>query len=95
MPRNPDEIPEISGSPAGFVALVVFLGLIIVFSCVGVFVLLRQPAPDPYERHARRVLAGAREEQQTGGRRLSYVSYGGGDRRRSKSTDLIRLEDYK
>jgi hypothetical protein len=29
-------------------------------------------------------LAGAREEQNTGGRRLSYVSYGGGDRRRSK-----------
>lgn len=28
-------------------------------------------------------LAGAREEQQTGGRRLSYISYGGGDRRRS------------
>lgn len=29
-------------------------------------------------------LAGAREEEQTGGRRLSYVSFGGGDRRRSK-----------
>jgi hypothetical protein len=29
-------------------------------------------------------LAGAREEQNTGGRRLSYISYGGGDRRRSK-----------
>ena len=33
-------------------------------------------------------LAGAREEQNTGGRRLSYISYGGGDRRRSKSLIL-------
>ena len=33
-------------------------------------------------------LAGAREEQQTGGRRLSYISYGGGDRRRSKSSNI-------
>jgi hypothetical protein len=30
-------------------------------------------------------LAGARDEQDAGGRRLSYVSYGGSDRRRSKS----------
>jgi hypothetical protein len=30
-------------------------------------------------------LAGAREEQDNGGRRLSYISNGGGDRRRSKS----------
>jgi hypothetical protein len=42
-------------------------------------------------------LAGAREEQNTGGRRLSYVSYGGGDRRRSKlniifwSTNNLRI----
>lgn len=33
-------------------------------------------------------LAGAREEQNTGGRRLSYISYGGGDRRRSKSSTI-------
>lgn len=45
-------------------------------------------------------LAGAREEQQTGGRRLSYVSYGGGDRRRSKSKStnsprsLQHADDY-
>jgi hypothetical protein len=31
-------------------------------------------------------LAGAREEQATGGRRLSYISYGGSDRRRSESS---------
>ncbi|KAM0721432.1 hypothetical protein Q7P37_002356 [Cladosporium fusiforme] len=35
-------------------------------------------------------LAGAREEQQTGGRRLSYVSYGGADRRRSIDSQTAR-----
>jgi MFS family permease len=35
-------------------------------------------------------LAGAREEQNTGGRRLSYVSYGGGDRRRSLDEQASR-----
>jgi len=35
-------------------------------------------------------LAGAREEQNTGGRRLSYVSYGGGDRRRSLEDQATR-----
>jgi hypothetical protein len=36
-------------------------------------------------------LAGAREEQNTGGRRLSYISYGGGDRRRSKLSIISQL----
>ncbi|KIP09306.1 hypothetical protein PHLGIDRAFT_126456 [Phlebiopsis gigantea 11061_1 CR5-6] len=61
-PRNPDDIPEIGGSPAGFIALVIFLSFIIIFSCVGVFLLLRTSKPDPYERHARRVLSGRHED---------------------------------
>lgn len=35
-------------------------------------------------------LAGAREEQATGGRRLSYISYGGSDRRRSLDSQTAR-----
>jgi hypothetical protein len=47
-------IPEINGSPAGFIALVVVLAAIFLISCTGVFLLLRTHKPDPYERHARR-----------------------------------------
>lgn len=53
-------IPEIGGSSAGFIALVVVLSSIVLISCIAVFFLLRHK-PDPYERHARRVLAGKRD----------------------------------
>ncbi|EED77543.1 predicted protein [Postia placenta Mad-698-R] len=47
-------VPEIDGSSAGFIALVVALAAIVVFSCIAVFFLLRNNDPTPYERELRR-----------------------------------------
>lgn len=61
-PRDSDGIPEIGGSPAGFIVLVVVLAAIFIVCSIGVFFLLRSHKDDPYERHARRVLSGRRED---------------------------------
>ncbi|EKM56041.1 uncharacterized protein PHACADRAFT_257075 [Phanerochaete carnosa HHB-10118-sp] len=60
--RASDSVPEIGGSPAGFIILIVVLSAIFLISSAGVFVLLRAHRDDPYERHARRVLSGRRED---------------------------------
>ncbi|KAJ3541876.1 hypothetical protein NM688_g6030 [Phlebia brevispora] len=54
--------PEIDGSSGGYIALVVVLAVIAVVSAIGVFFLLRSQKKGPYEREARRALAGKREE---------------------------------
>lgn len=59
--RNESSLPKIGGSSAGFIAVVVVLASIVILSCIGVFFLLRNHNPDPYERHARRVMSGKRE----------------------------------
>jgi len=48
------EIPEINGSSAGFIALVVSLAAIVIICCTAVFFLLRGHNPTPYERELRR-----------------------------------------
>lgn len=55
-------MPEISGTPAGYITLIVFFSLIILFSCVGIFILLREHEPDSDEREARRALSGKPDE---------------------------------
>lgn len=55
-------VPKIGGSSAGFIALVVSLAAIFLICCIGIFILLRGHKLDPFERHARRVLAGRRED---------------------------------
>ncbi|KAH9948148.1 hypothetical protein B0H21DRAFT_788725 [Amylocystis lapponica] len=50
-------IPEIGGSSAGFIALVVVLSLIIVVCFVAVFFLLRNHSPTTHERRARQAYA--------------------------------------
>ncbi|GJE88015.1 hypothetical protein PsYK624_040980 [Phanerochaete sordida] len=62
LPRDSDGIPEIGGSSAGFIILVVVLAAIFILCSIGVFFLLRSHREDPYERHARRVLSGRRED---------------------------------
>ncbi|OBZ75513.1 hypothetical protein A0H81_04880 [Grifola frondosa] len=47
-------VPEIGGSSGGFIALVVTLAAILLFSCVAIFFLLRNHSPTPYERQLRR-----------------------------------------
>ncbi|KAI0948659.1 hypothetical protein AcV7_009336 [Taiwanofungus camphoratus] len=46
-------IPKIGGSSAGFIVLVVALATIFLVSCTGVFILLRNHQPTPYERRLR------------------------------------------
>ncbi|KAI0345040.1 hypothetical protein BDW22DRAFT_1353881 [Trametopsis cervina] len=53
-------LPKIGGSSGGFIALVVALSCIILFSCIGIFVLIRRQEDDPFEAHARSVTAGKR-----------------------------------
>ncbi|EIW86136.1 hypothetical protein CONPUDRAFT_78618 [Coniophora puteana RWD-64-598 SS2] len=53
-PHLKREIPEIDGSPAGFIALVVVLSVIILASCIAVFFLLRDHEPSDAQRAARR-----------------------------------------
>ncbi|KZT11132.1 uncharacterized protein LAESUDRAFT_754822 [Laetiporus sulphureus 93-53] len=47
-------IPEIDGSAAGFIILVVALAVIVLVCCIAVFFLLRDHSPTPYERQLRR-----------------------------------------
>ncbi|KAL4067996.1 hypothetical protein V8B97DRAFT_1375974 [Scleroderma yunnanense] len=47
-------VPEIGGSQAGFIGLVVFLGVLIVVCCSAVFYLLRHHEPTDQDRAARR-----------------------------------------
>lgn len=51
-------VPEIGGSSAGFIALVVVLSIIIVLSCVGVFFLLRNHQSTSRERRTRSARTG-------------------------------------
>ncbi|RPD59315.1 hypothetical protein L226DRAFT_546534 [Lentinus tigrinus ALCF2SS1-7] len=53
--------PEIGGSYGGFIALVVGLAVIFLASCIGVFFLLRNHEPTPYERQIRRARARQRD----------------------------------
>ena len=48
------EIPEINGSSAAFIALVVALGVVVLICSILVFVLLKWYNPTPYERQLRR-----------------------------------------
>ncbi|KAJ6482834.1 hypothetical protein C8R47DRAFT_1217761 [Mycena vitilis] len=48
------EAPRIGGSTAGFIGLVVGLGVIILLSCVAIYILLRDHSPSQRERAARR-----------------------------------------
>jgi len=52
--HNASDIPKIGGSSAGFIALVTVLAAIFVICCIGVFLLLRNHNPTPYERRLRR-----------------------------------------
>ena len=54
--------PEIGGSYGGFIALVVVLAAVFVFSCIGIFIVLRSHEPTPYERQMRRSRARSREQ---------------------------------
>ncbi|KAF7799697.1 hypothetical protein EIP86_010939 [Pleurotus ostreatoroseus] len=58
----PSNTPEIDGSSGGYIALVVVLAAIVIICCIGVFFLLRSHKNDPYERNARRILSGKRED---------------------------------
>ncbi|TBU42126.1 hypothetical protein BD309DRAFT_213129 [Dichomitus squalens] len=87
--------PEIGGSYGGFIALVVSLACIFVFSCIGIFILLRSHEPTPYERQMRRSRARTRAEwtyeapvgppgirerlAQLFGRRQGWIKASGGD----------------
>lgn len=53
-PSKRDSAPRIGGSQAGFIALVVGLTVIILASCVAIYILLRDHDPSPRERQARR-----------------------------------------
>ncbi|KAI8999127.1 hypothetical protein BD414DRAFT_575567 [Trametes punicea] len=53
--------PEIGGSFGGFIALVVVLAAIFLISCIGIFILLRNHEPTPYERRLRRARARERD----------------------------------
>ncbi|KAJ7141837.1 hypothetical protein C8R43DRAFT_583235 [Mycena crocata] len=48
------DAPRIGGSEGGFIALVVGLGVVILGSCVAIFILLRDHSPSDREREARR-----------------------------------------
>lgn len=53
--------PEIGGSFGGFIALIVGLVALLLISCIGIFILLRNHEPTPYERHIRRSRARQRD----------------------------------
>ncbi|KAI0373184.1 hypothetical protein BV20DRAFT_795742 [Pilatotrama ljubarskyi] len=53
--------PEIGGSFGGFIVLVVALAAIFLLSCIGIFILLRNHEPTPYERQIRRARARAHD----------------------------------
>ncbi|KAI0628781.1 hypothetical protein C8Q77DRAFT_1067210 [Trametes polyzona] len=53
--------PEIGGSFGGFIAVVVVLAVIFLSSCIGIFFLLRNHDPTPYERRLRRARARERD----------------------------------
>ncbi|KAI0648403.1 hypothetical protein C8Q79DRAFT_573718 [Trametes meyenii] len=53
--------PEIGGSFGGFIAVVVALATIFVISCVGIFILLRNHEPTPYERQLRKARSRRRD----------------------------------
>ncbi|KAH8100289.1 hypothetical protein BXZ70DRAFT_180623 [Cristinia sonorae] len=59
--NNTSNLPRIGGSFGGFIALVVSLAAIVVFSCIAIFILLYKYKPDPYERHYRQTMFGKRE----------------------------------
>ncbi|KAJ7175737.1 hypothetical protein C8R46DRAFT_1347255 [Mycena filopes] len=48
------EAPRIGGSEGGFIGLVVGLGVIILISCVAIYILLRDHSPSQRDREARR-----------------------------------------
>jgi len=51
------DVPQIGGSSAGFIALVVTFAVIIVVCVIGVFFLLRNYSPTPHERRSRQAHA--------------------------------------
>ncbi|KAL1947229.1 hypothetical protein VTO73DRAFT_14190 [Trametes versicolor] len=53
--------PEIGGSFGGFIAVVIFLVVIFLSSCIGIFILLRNHDPTSHERRARRARARDRD----------------------------------
>ena len=65
LPVSPRSIPKINGSSAGFIALIVCLSLLIVGSCVGVYVLLRDHEQSDEERSARKASRTLRDEPQS------------------------------
>ncbi len=54
--------PEIGGSYGGFIALIAVLAAVFVFSCIGIYIVLRSHEPTPYERQIRRSRARSREQ---------------------------------
>ncbi|CCM04508.1 uncharacterized protein FIBRA_06689 [Fibroporia radiculosa] len=52
--KSTSDVPEIGGSSAGFIVLVVSLSALIIICCIAVFFLLRNHNPTPYEREMRR-----------------------------------------
>ncbi|TFK87711.1 hypothetical protein K466DRAFT_490332 [Polyporus arcularius HHB13444] len=53
--------PEIGGSFDGFIALVVGLAALLLLSCIGIFILLRNHEPTSHERQLRRTRARQRD----------------------------------
>ncbi|KAH9918341.1 uncharacterized protein BXZ73DRAFT_52976 [Epithele typhae] len=56
-----DSRPEINGSYGAFLAVIAVLAAVFVLATLGIFLLLRHHEPTPYERHARKVRARARD----------------------------------
>ncbi|GBE82792.1 hypothetical protein SCP_0411770 [Sparassis crispa] len=57
QPNTELQIPEIGGSSAGFIALVVVLAAVFLICCIGVFFLLRNHSPTSHERRLRQAEA--------------------------------------
>ncbi|TFL01079.1 hypothetical protein BDV98DRAFT_604871 [Pterulicium gracile] len=62
LPVSPRSMPKINGSSAGFIALVVCLSLVIVGSCVAVYILLRDHEQSDGERSARNAARKLRDQ---------------------------------